>query len=111
MLPCSPDPPIGIIQDWEGALTVVQRELIVLLDDFNEGGIPPVHAALALVVEVYSVKEAAVRSSREDRLLVHDPQDAPSVRVEVYQPSTTLIIKPNIGLESMNEYNAYIHKN
>ena len=90
MLPGSPDPPIGVIQDGEGALTVIECELIVLLDDLNEGAVPPVHAALAFVVEVYPIEEAAVRSSGEDRLFIHDPQDATSVCVEVYKHSTTL---------------------
>lgn len=90
MFPGSPDPPIGVVEHGEGALTVVECELIVLFDDLNEGAVPPVHAALALMVEVYSVEEAAVRCSGKDRLFVHDPQDAPSVCVEVYESSTTL---------------------
>lgn len=56
-------PAIGIIQHRQRVLAVVENELIVLLDHLNDWGLTLFSFTM---VNVYSVKEASISSTRED---------------------------------------------
>ncbi len=53
MLPCSLDPAVGVVQHAQHALTVEDIELIVVLDNLDEGSVP--HRASVTVVHMNTV--------------------------------------------------------
>ena len=97
MLPGSPHPLVGIVENRERLLAVGDQELVVLLDDLNDGGLPPLPRP-GPVVDVDAVQETAVGSPREDGFFVQDPKESAAIVMEVYRSTTTLKMRKRSGI-------------